>query len=578
MFDFLKSGGTPGSGPPDKKELSVEMRLLLAFILMGAVLFTTPYFFKAPPAPPVATKKAEPSPAPAAQQPQTAQPSGSPEAVASPSAAAAIAGQKEETFTLETDLYRILFSNRGGVVQSWVLKKYKDPSGKPLEVVNTAATPITGFPFSLDFKNQKPPIDLNNVLYAMKPAEDGLGIDFEFSDGKVSARKTFRFAKDSYESHVTTEMTQGGVPIPHLIEWRGGFGDMTVPSPAAAQHSVHYDAVAGKLITTDAKAAKDGPVTAGGTFSFAGLEDTYFASLFLPGAGSTEIKTFDDKAPTPANPTPEQLPGVAVGGDGVNRMALFVGPKDLDILKKVNPKLEQVVDFGWFSFIAKPLFLVMHWLTENYIHNYGWSIIVMTIFINFALFPLKISSMKSMKKMQALQPQISAINDKYKSVGMRDPRKQEQNQEVMALYQKHGVNPLGGCMPMALQMPFLFAFYKVFSIAIEMRGANWLWVTDLSQHETIPIHILPILMIATQFIMQKMTPTTTGGDPAQQKVMMFMPLMFGFMFYSASSGLVLYWLTGNVVNIAQQWFFNRTTVAADVAQSVQVTKKKNGRK
>jgi YidC/Oxa1 family membrane protein insertase len=153
-----------------------------------------------------------------------------------------------------------------------------------------------------------------------------------------------------------------------------------------------------------------------------------------------------------------------------------------------------------------------------------------------------------------------------------------QHYGFMALYQKHGVNPLGGCMPMALQMPFLFAFYKVFSIAIEMRGASWLWVTDLSQHETIPIHILPILMIATQFIMQKMTPTTTGGDPAQQKIMMFMPLMFGFMFYSASSGLVLYWLTGNVVNIAQQWFFNRTGVAADVAQSVQVTKKKNGRK
>jgi len=147
----------------------------------------------------------------------------------------------------------------------------------------------------------------------------------------------------------------------------------------------------------------------------------------------------------------------------------------------------------------------------------------------------------------------------------------------MALYQKHGVNPLGGCMPMALQMPFLFAFYKVFSITIEMRGASWLWVTDLSQHETIPIHILPILMIATQFIMQKMTPTT-GGDPAQQKIMMFMPLMFGFMFYSQSSGLVLYWLTGNIVNIAQQWFFNRTSLASVAAESVQLAKKKSARK
>ena len=183
-----------------------------------------------------------------------------------------------------------------------------------------------------------------------------------------------------------------------------------------------------------------------------------------------------------------------------------------------------------------------------------------------------------MKKMQSLQPQIAAINERYKNVGLRDAKKQEQNQEVMALYSKHGVNPLGGCLPMALQMPFLYAFYRVFAIAIEMRGASWLWVTDLSRAEALPIHILPVLMIATQFVMQKMTPTNTGGDPAQQKVMMLMPLMFGFMFYSASAGLVLYWLTGNLVNIAQQSFFNKTAVAADAVQSVQPPKKKIGRK
>jgi YidC/Oxa1 family membrane protein insertase len=578
MFDFFKSSGTPGSGPSDKKEISVETRLLLAFILMGAVLFTTPYFFKTPPPPPSPPKKVESATTPPATGQKPEQPPASATAAQAASAVPQVAAQREETFALDTDLYHIVFWNRGAVVQSWTLKKYKDSSQKPLEVINTAAAPVTGFPFSLAFKNQKPAVDLNNALYAVTRSEDGLEVKFEFSDGKVFAQKTFRFAKNSYQSHVSTTVTEGGVPVPHLIEWRGGFGDMTVPSPVAAQHNVHYDAAAGKLVTTDAKEAKNGPVTVAGSFSFAGMEDTYFTAAFLPGNGSTEFRTYNDHAPTPSNTTPEQLCGAAVGGDGINRFALFVGPKDLDILKQVNPKLEQAVDFGWFSFIAKPLFLVMHWLTENYIHNYGWSIILMTVFINFAMFPLKISSMKSMKKMQALQPQIAAINDKYKNVGMRDPRKQEQNAEVMALYQKHGVNPLGGCMPMALQMPFLFAFYKVFSIAIEMRGASWLWVTDLSQHETIPIHILPILMIATQFITQKMTPTTTGGDPAQQKVMMFMPLMFGFMFYNASSGLVLYWLTGNIVNIAQQWFFNRTAVAADVAQSVQVTKKKNGRK
>src|SRR5437867_1615027 len=251
MFDFLKSGGTPGSGPSNNKEVSVETRLLLAFILMGAVLFTTPYFFKAPPPPPPA-KKTESTPAPSApssaqvattttnnQQPTTNNP------------AARVSAQKEETVTLDTDLYRIVFWNRGAVVQSWTLKKYKDPGGKPLEVVNTAAAPVTGFPFSLGFKNQKPAVDLNNVLYEIKRSDDGLEIGFEFSDGKVTARKTFHFARDSYQSQVSTEVTDGGVPVPHLLEWRGGFGAMTVPSPVAAQHGVHYDAAAGKLITTE---------------------------------------------------------------------------------------------------------------------------------------------------------------------------------------------------------------------------------------------------------------------------------------------------------------------------------------
>src|SRR5262249_21109925 len=345
MFDFLKSGGTPGSGPPNNKEMSVETRLLLAFILMGAVLFTTPYFFKAPPPPPPA-KKTESVPAPPSpsaaqvtstnnQQPPINNPG--------PSNAARVSAQKEETVTLDTDLYRIVFWNRGAVVQSWTLKKYKDSGGKPLEVVNTAAAPVTGFPFSPGFKNQKPAVDLNNALYEIKRSDDGLEIRFEFSDGKVTARKTFHFAKDSYQSQVSSEVTDGGVPVPHLLEWRGGFGDMTVPSPVAAQHAVHYEANAGKLVTTEGKEAKNGPVTFSGVYSFAGIEDTYFAALFMTGNGSTELKVFNDRAPTPTNPAPEQLTGVAVGGDGVNRMALFVGPKDVDILKKVNPKLESVV-------------------------------------------------------------------------------------------------------------------------------------------------------------------------------------------------------------------------------------------
>jgi YidC/Oxa1 family membrane protein insertase len=554
--------------PPENKELSVETRLLIAFILMGVVLFTTPYFFKTQAPPPPANKTEQPA------TPQTDQPAqAAPVVAAAAPAAGAVSAAGEETITVDTELYHIVFSNRGAVVRSWILKKYKDSHQKPLEIVNTAAGPVVGYPFSLEFKSQKPAVDLNQALYAVKRSDNGLEVSFEFSDGKLLSKKSFQFASNSYLPQISTEVSDGGAPVPHLIAWRGGFGDMSVPSPAAAQHTVYYDTASNKLKKTSASDAKNGPVGASGIFQFAGIEDLYFAAVFLPPPSPIEIVTYNDKAPRPAKAEPEPLAGVAVGVGGVNRFALFAGPKDVDILKQVNPKLEQLVDFGWLSFIAKPLFLVMHWLNDNYIHNYGWTIILMTVFINFALFPLKITSMKSMKKMQALQPQIAAINDKYKNIGMRDPKKQEQNQEVMALYQKHGVNPLGGCMPIALQMPFLFAFYNVFSVAIEMRGANWLWVTDLSQPESIPIRLLPIAMIATQFIMQRMTPST-GGDPAQQKVMMFMPLIFGFMFYSASSGLVLYWLTGNIVNILQQWFFNRTAVAPDVG----LVKKKVSRK
>ena len=216
-----------------------------------------------------------------------------------------------------------------------------------------------------------------------------------------------------------------------------------------------------------------------------------------------------------------------------------------------------MVDWGrWFGFLAKPLFLALNWANDKYIHNFGWTIIAVTVLINFLLLPLKFTSMRSMQKMQALQPQIAAINDKYKNVGLKDPRKAEQNQEVMALYKKNGANPMGGCMPMVLQIPFFAAFYTVLSVAIELRGAKWLWVGDLSQPETLAIRILPVTMVATQFIMQKMTPATSV-DPSQQKMMMFMPLIFGFMFYYSSAGLVLYWLTGNLVGILQQWFFNR---------------------
>jgi YidC/Oxa1 family membrane protein insertase len=545
--------------PFGTEELSVEKRLLIAFALMGLVLFLTQYFYPQP-SPESTIKPVKQATPQQAKEPAAAPPKEEAVRAGAQQPAGQIAAAESKLQTLETDVYKIVFSNHGAVVRSWQLKQYRDGTGKPLELVNTAAAPKTHYPFALTLDSQTPSTDLNQALYVARLTDDGLGIDFEYSSGKSTARKSFRFLKNSYLSQVSSEVLENNSPVPHLLAWRGGFGDINVPASAAAEKTLFFSTSTNKLEEKDVSAAKNGPVTDAGPFSFAGIQDTYFAAVALPKDGrAIQVRTLSDTVAVTAGGPEEARVGAAIGGSGKNQFSLFVGPKDLDLLRRVDPKLEQVVDFGWFSFIAKPLFLAMHWLNDKYVHNYGWSIVILTIIINFLLLPLKLSGMKSMRKMSSLQPQIQAINEKYKNVGIRDPRKAEQNQEVMDLYKRHGVNPLGaGCMPLLLQIPFFFAFYKVLSVSIEMRGANWLWVSDLSQPETLAIRILPLAMIGTQFFLQKMTPPTPGADPAQQKMMMFMPLVMGFMFYGVSSGLVLYWLTGNLVGILQQWFINKS--------------------
>jgi YidC/Oxa1 family membrane protein insertase len=564
----------------NKQEMSMEMRLLLAFVLMGAVMFLSQKLFPPPPPPKTATSTSQTTGknVPADNKAAATNPAAPtvPAATAAALPPNATPEKVEPHFVVQTDLFRVEFSNQGATVRSWQLRNYHGSDGKPLELVNTAAN--IDYPFSLYFNGTKPTTDVNWKWYKQTPDPDHLGVTYEYSDGNTTVRKVFRFQQHSYLTQVSTEVTLDGKPLPALIQWRGGFGDFSVASVAGNQRTLYFDVAQNKLVEQGAKAANNGPVTATGNFSFAGLGDNYFEAVFLAegNSGMTQV-TFADRVKTPLDEAVSQpLTGVAFGDGNTNRYELFVGPKDLDLLAKINPKLEQTVDFGWLSFLAKPLFLIVNYVNDHLVRNFGWSIVVVTIALNFILFPIKMANMKSMKKMQALKPQIDAINAKYKNIGLRDPRKADQNQEVMDLYKKHGVNPMGGCVPMLLQIPFFIAFYKVFTVSVEMRGAPWLWVTDLSQPEHLAIRILPIIMVASQLAMQMMMPQP-GGDPAQQKMMMFMPIVFGFMFYNFPSGLVLYYLTSNLVSMAQQWFFNKTSLATVAAESV-LPPKKTGRK
>jgi YidC/Oxa1 family membrane protein insertase len=561
-----------------QKEMSTELRLLLAFLLMGAVLFLTPYLVKSP----VTGKKSSPPPPPAASvqtQPAAEAVSSAPAAPAQAAAPAqpATSQQALPPLVINNGVFKVTFSNQGATVRDWVLNNFKqDDNKQPLNLVNTASN--TDWPFSLYFPIDKPTFDVNRAYYTQTPDADGLGVVYELSDGHTEVRKTFRFQKDSYRLQVSSEATIDGRPVSSMIQWRGGFGDMSVTGPAAHQSTVYFNLTDKSLKQQSASAAKKGPITATGDYSYAGMVDQYFAAVFMPEENHqlTSV-TFSDEAHTTYEAKPQPFAGTAVSDGNANRFSVFVGPKDEDLLKRINPNLPQLVNFGWWAPIAEPLFLILKW-TAGVIHNFGWAVVVVTIVLNLIMFPLRLTSMKSSRKMQALKPQLDAIAAKYKEISMRDPRKQQQQQEQMDLYKKYGINPLGGCLPSLIPLALVWPFYRVIYAAAEMRGAHWLWVSDLSQPEHLAIRILPITMIVTQFLMQKMMPSP-GVDPNQQKMMLFMPLIFGFMFYSLPSGLVLYYLTGTVVAIAQQWFFNHTQAAQEAARSVQPPpKKKTSRK
>ncbi len=561
----------------------MEKRLLLLIVVTFVVVMLSQTLFKrffpSPPAPaatqqtPAQTVPAQAAPTPAAVSQQPAPPA---------SVAAKQASAESET-VVENDLYRITFTNRGAQVKSWVLKGFQDDNEKPLELVNSLGAAKYGLPLSLWTYDETLRNKVNGALYVSSsegtrqaPAD----VTFEYADQDVSVRKTFRF-DHSYVVHLETTVTSKGSVVSALPMWPAGFGDET---RAATYSSSQIEYQNNDKVERLAIKKISGGGTIQGPFAWAGVADQYFAAVFLPDdiqnvalvtlRNSIDIPK-DLKNPKPGETQKVEILGAGVGSlRGATAQRMYVGPKSLQVLESIPvptianapPDLRSIVNFGFFSFIARPLFLWLKW-TYKYVPNWGWAIVLQTLIINLALLPLRISSMKSALKMQKVQPQMNAIKEKYKKYSMRDPRKQEMNAEIGALMKKEGVNPAGGCLPLIIQMPFLFAYYSMLGSALDLRHAHWLWVRDLSGPD--PYYLLPIGIMISMFITQKMTPQA-GMDPAQQKMMtVMMPLMMGVISFNLAAGLCLYWSEGNLIAIAQQAIMNRTGLGREMREMME---------
>jgi YidC/Oxa1 family membrane protein insertase len=569
------------SAPGQKDKFTPELRILVASLLSFAVIILWAKFFGPKPSLQPTQANRPVQSAPATPGPATSPAANPSQATATPATIAPLTAvsvtvkndSQERLVVVENSLYRVEISNRGAVVKSWQLKNYKDDA-KPqrmLDVVHSDASEQTGgWPFSVVLDDEQLQNAANGGLYQLSSPEIALqapaDVEFAWSDGHLEVTKHFRF-DHTYVVRVETSVKWNGKPITAGLGWLGGFGDLTVTNPAPVETVSTYYSEGGKITNFAHKKLegldKWGPGLWQGGKDFVGMEDRYFTAAFLPANGAApgtlETRYWKSWRTVHANgqDSAEPVPQVATA-TSTQPLALrvYVGPKDYDDLKKMNPPLHGLINFGWLEFIAEPLFHGLKWL-HNYISNWGWAIVVLTLVINMLLFPLRISSYKTTLKMQRVAPEIKAIQEKYKKYSMRDPRKAEMNKEVMAVYSREGINPMGGCFQMFLQMPVWFGLNTALRYAIEMRHATWLWITDLSSKD--PYYVLPVLMGASMYLVSKMTPMT-ATDPQQQAMMKIMPIAMAgiFMISPISSGLAVYILTSSVVGIAQQWYLNRT--------------------
>lgn len=549
---------------------------LSVVILLGWSLIAKRFF--PPPTPPVsAASPVEVEPPHDTPPPPTASP-------AVPAAAPTVGGTAEQDVRLETALAEIVLTNRGGRVRSWKLKQFES-AGRAVDFVSDAARRDDLLPLALAFDDRAILPGINAALFAVTRTDDpsgGTRVSFRWSDGAGSeVEKSFVFHANAPLVDMEVKAVDRGRAVTPRVSWGPG---LEVEDPKHRSNT-YYNSQAlvydGTIVTRYAKrkisTTMSIPESAG--VRWAGLEDQYFTALMIPGGarGAVTLAPYSQSAlADPGRRVSEELAAVPELTMSLpqGKAQLFVGPKNFGLLTSLGNDLEKAVWFSSFWLIyacAKPVFLALRFVHDHWVANYGAAIIVLTIGLRILLFPLNQFSMVKMRKtageMQRIQPKLKAIQAKYKKSKDAEART-KMNAETMELYKREGVNPFGGvsgCLPLFIQMPILWAFFDVLTATVELRGAPFVgWIRDLTHPDA--YWITPILMGGSMFVQQKMTPTA-NVDPQQQRMMLFMPVIFTVMFGSLPSGLVLYYFVNNLLGICQQWLVNRHIARLEAAPS-----------
>ncbi len=482
-----------------------------------------------------------------------------------------IGDAEDREIKVETDLFIATFANRGAGLKSFVLKKYLDDKREPLDLVSRQVEKFGYYPFYFSpFEGEPLYKDLNNARFKYEGEAETVNVSagnktevlFKYADkgSDISVFKKFVISGDSYVFDVEYQVVKAGkiLSVPIIF---GPDLENNISSDRAMQAGLKIGAYTGDKIEDvefrkqKTQLTKDPKISfaqggMSGFYHWAAYETTYFASIFRLDPKNSSIKYYVIKEKESKEIT-NLYSYMILSNPG----AVFMGPKDEGILDGVDnifPDVNSVVEYGWFGTIAKIMLKGIKFV-HSFLPNWGWAIVLFTLFLKILLFPLTYSSSVSMARMQTLQPKLKAIKKKYRN--QKDPeQRRAMNAEMMELYKTEKINPMGGCLPMLLQLPILFGLFRLLAVSISVRHEPWiLWISDLSIKD--PYYVLPVLMGITQIIVQKMTPSS--GDATQQKMMYIMPIVIVIFVINLPSGLTLYWFVSNLLQIGQQRIINQ---------------------